>query len=130
VGQEKMGTPDASLIKASAALGGGIASSGRACGILTGGVVFLSSLFGKDRPEGKDHPRMWRLSYKLTKKFEELTGEFGGMDCRDIARVDWKDREAVKAFYGGAGGRREICRKLVGDTACALGELLEQADQP
>ena len=125
-----MGTPDEALIKATAALGGGIASSGRTCGILTGGVVFLSSLFGKDRPEGKDHPRMWRLTYKLTKKFEELTSEFGGVDCRDIARVDWKDKEAVKHFYGAADGRRHLCKKLVGDTACALGEILEQADQP
>jgi C_GCAxxG_C_C family probable redox protein len=130
VGQEKMGTRNEELIKATAALGGGIASSGRTCGILTGGVVFLSSLFGKDRPEGKDHPRMWRLSYKLNKKFEELTKEFGGVDCRDIARVDWKDKEAVKAFYAAAEGGRNVCRKLVGDTAYALGEILDQAEQP
>jgi C_GCAxxG_C_C family probable redox protein len=130
VGQEKLGVGNPGLVKAVAALGGGIASSGKVCGILTGGVVFLSSLYGKETPEGQDDPRMWRLTYKLTKKFEELTKEYGGMDCRDIARVDWKDREAVKAFYSGPDGRRSLCKKLVGDTAHALGEILEKAEQP
>lgn len=125
-----MATNNPELVKAVGALGGGIASSGKVCGILTGGVVFLSSLYGKETPEGRDHPRMWRLTYKLNKKFEELTREYGGVDCRDIARVDWKDREAVKSFYSDPQGRRNICRRLVGETARALGEILEGADQP
>ena len=104
MGQEKLGIQNSDLIKAVAALGGGIASSGKVCGILTGGVAFLSSLYGKESPEAKDHPRMWRLTYKLNKKFEEMTKEFGGVDCRDIARVDWKDREAVKNFYSDPDG--------------------------
>ena len=125
-----MNQQDEILIKSVGAFGGGVASSGRVCGCLTGGIAFLSSLYGKDRPEGKDHPYMWRLTYKLNKKFEEFTKEYGGVDCRDIARVDWKDKEAVKDFYSGPDGRRRICQKLVGDTACAMGEILEQADQP
>ena len=125
-----MNQQDETLIKAVGAFGGGVASSGRVCGCLTGGIALLSSLYGKDRPEGKDHPRMWRLSYKLTKRFEDLTREYGGVDCRDIARVDWKDKEAVKVFYSGPDGRRRLCQKLVGETAYALGEILDQADQP
>ena len=124
-----MNQQDEILIKAVGAFGGGVASTGRICGCLTGGIAFLSSLFGKDRPEGKDHPRMWRLAYKLSKRFEDLTKEYGGVDCRDIARVNWSDREAVKVFYSGSEGRRRLCQKLVGDTACVLGEILEQADQ-
>ncbi len=130
MGQEKMNQQDEILIKAVGAFGGGVASTGRVCGCLTGGIAFLSSLYGKDRPEGKDHPRMWRLGYKLAKRFEDLTKEYGGVDCRDIARVNWSDREAVKAFYSGPDGRRPLCQKLVGDTAWAMGEILEQADQP
>jgi C_GCAxxG_C_C family probable redox protein len=130
VGQEKMNQLDETLIKAVGAFGGGVASSGRVCGCLTGAIALLSSLYGKDRPEGKDHPRMWRLSYKLTKRFEDLTREYGGVDCRDIARIDWKDREAVKTFYSDPDSRRPLCKKLVGDTACFLGEILEQAEQP
>ena len=125
-----MNQQDETLIKAMGALGGGVASTGRVCGCLTGGVAFLSSLYGRDRPEGKDHPRMWRWGYKLSKRFEDLTKEYGGVDCRDIARVNWSDREAVKTFYFGADGRRRFCKKLVGDTACALGEILEEAEQP
>ncbi len=125
-----MNQQDDTLIKAVGAFGGGVASTGRVCGCLTGGLAFLSSLYGKDRPEGKDHPRMWRLSYKLAKRFEDLTKEYGGVDCRDIAQVNWSDREAVKVFYSSPDGRRRHCQKLVGDTACVMGEILEQAEQP
>jgi C_GCAxxG_C_C family probable redox protein len=127
VGQEKTGTGGEENIRAMAAFGGGIASTGNVCGILTGGVAFLSSLYGKARPEDRDHPQLWRSTFKLTKKFDELTRNEGGINCRDIAQVDWRDKEAVKAFYSGQSGRREICRKLVGDTAAVLGEMLDQA---
>jgi C_GCAxxG_C_C family probable redox protein len=129
VGQEKMGLQDPGLVQAVAALGGGIASSGKVCGILTGGVVFLSSLYGKTSPEGRDHPHLWRLTYRLSKKFEERTKAFGGPDCRDIARVNWKDRDAVRSFYTNPEGRRNICLKLVGETARDLGEILEEAER-
>jgi C_GCAxxG_C_C family probable redox protein len=129
VGQEKKGIRNEEIIRTMAAFGGGIASTGNVCGILTGGVAFLSSLYGKGRPEDKDHPNLWRSTFKLAKKFGELTKDEGGMNCRDIARVDWRDKEAVKAFYTGQDGRREICKKLVGDTASALGEILDRAEE-
>jgi C_GCAxxG_C_C family probable redox protein len=129
VGQEKKGIRNEELIKAMAAFGGGIASTGNVCGILTGGVAFLSSLYGKDRPEGRDHPQLWRSTFKLAKKFEELAKNEGGINCRDIARVNWRDREAVKAFYTGQDSRRKICLRLVGETAAALGEILDRADE-
>jgi hypothetical protein len=69
---------------------------------------------------------MWRLGYKLAKKFEELTHAHGSVNCQDIARVNWRDRNTVKAFYTEPEGRRKVCLQLVGDVAFALGELLEQ----
>ncbi|MGC1404672.1 MAG: C-GCAxxG-C-C family protein [Thermodesulfobacteriota bacterium] len=128
VGQEKVNDRNEALIKAMGALGGGVASSGRVCGTLLGGVSFISSLYSRGNLEEKEHPRMWRLSYKLTKKFEELTKPYGGVDCSDIARVNWSDKEQTKEFYNSPEGRRQICLELVGDTAYALGEILDQAD--
>ena len=60
------------------------------------------------------------------KSFEELTAEYGGMDCGQIARVDWMDRDQVKNFYGNAESRRQHCIRVVGETARLLGELLEK----
>jgi hypothetical protein len=51
------------------------------------------------------------------------------MNCRDIAKIDWKNREEVKNFYSNPESSRKICIKLVGDAAFALGELIEQQSE-
>jgi hypothetical protein len=126
VGQEKVGKTDEEVIKAMGAFGGGIASTGRTCGCLLGGVALISSLFSRGNLEDKEDPNMWRASSKLSKKFEELCAPYGGTECRQIAQVNWSDREAVKTFYGAPDSRRTLCAALVGDTAAALGEILEK----
>ena len=127
MGQEKTGSVNEAVVKAVGAFGGGIASSGRICGILLGGVAFISSMYGKGNSEEKDDPKMWRLSFKLNRIFEEMTLPYGSMNCRDIAKVNWKDREAVREFYTNPDGRRKECIKLVGDLAYALGEMMEKS---
>lgn len=108
------------------AFGGGIASTGRVCGALLGGISLISSLYSRGNLDEQDDPRMWKLSSRLTKRFEEAAQEFGGIECRQIAGIDWRNREAVKDFYGNPESRRKHCVKVVGDTAFALGQLLEE----
>jgi len=117
---------DESAVKAVGAFGGGIASSGGVCGILLGGIAMISSMYSRGNLDEKENPRIWALSSKFLKKFEELAEPYGGMDCRDIARVDWKNRDAVKEYYSNPESNRKICIKLVGEAAYILGELLEQ----
>ena len=126
VGQEKMNAVNEEVVKALGSFGGGIASSGRVCGALVGGVALISSLYSRGNMEGKEDPRMWLLSRKLVKRFEEITSEFGGVDCCNIAGTDWLDRDAVKAFYSNPDSRRCHCIRVVGDTALALGEILDE----
>jgi C_GCAxxG_C_C family probable redox protein len=126
VGQEKLNRVNEAVIKAVGAFGGGVASSGRVCGTLTGGVAFISSLYSRGNLEEQDDPRMWKLSFKLVKKFEQLTEPFGGVNCCEIAQMNWKDAAAVKDFYNNPESRRKHCVQLVGDFAYALGELIEQ----
>jgi len=125
VGQEKIGEVNEGAVKAMGAFGGGIASTGRICGILIGGVALISSIYSRGNLNEKEDPRMWKLSYKLSKIFEGLAEPHGGINCSDIARVNWRDRTSVKAFYGGDNDRRDICRQLVGDMAYTLGQLVE-----
>jgi C_GCAxxG_C_C family probable redox protein len=129
VGQEKMNLVNEEVIKAMGAFGGGIASTGKVCGALLGGVAFISSLYSRGNLEAKENPNMWRLSHKLAKKFEELTREFGSSNCSDIARVNWSDREQVKEFYNQPDSRHQYCVKVVEDTVVILGELLDQAEK-
>ena len=119
---------DESAVKAVGAFGGGIASSGSVCGILLGGVAMISSMYSRGNLDEKENPRIWALSNKFMKKFEELTGPYGSMDCRDIAGVDWKNRNEVKEYYSNPDSKRRICIKLVGDAAFILGELLEREE--
>jgi len=126
VGQEKMNLVNESAIKAVGAFGGGIAASGSVCGTLLGGVAMISSLYSRGNLGEKEDPRLWVLSNQFIKQFEELTKPYGGMNCRDIAGVDWQNRAAVKQYYSDPEGGRKICVKLVGDAAYALGEILEQ----
>jgi len=117
-----------SLIKAMSGLGGGVAADSRGiCGALLGGVALISSLYGRGNPEEKEQPQLYPLRQKLTEKFEDLTKEYGGIYCANIARVNFMDREQVKAFRGDPDSRRQYCIKVVEDTAQALGELLDQA---
>ncbi len=124
VGQEKIKQIDEAGLKAVGAFGGGIASSGSVCGILLGGVALISSIYSRGNLREKEDPRMWTLSHALMKKFAELTEEFGGSNCSDIAQVNWRDRNAVKEYYANPESRRQICSHLLGETAFYLGELL------
>ncbi|MFZ5767054.1 MAG: C-GCAxxG-C-C family protein [Thermodesulfobacteriota bacterium] len=127
VGQEKTGRIEPAVVRAMGAFGGGIASSGGVCGIVPGAVAMISSIYSRSSLTEKEDPRMWQLSRKFMKKFEEMTREHGGMNCVDIARVDWRDREAVKHYYSDPASRRRICVDLVGEAAALLGILLEEA---
>jgi C_GCAxxG_C_C family probable redox protein len=129
VGQEKMNIRNESLIKAMSGLGGGIVGDSRGiCGALLGGVALISSLYGRGNMEEKEQSRLWRLRQKLTEKFDDLTREYGGIYCANIARVNFLDREQVKVFRENPDSRRQYCVKVVEETAYALGELLDQAE--
>lgn len=69
---------------------------------------------------------MWRMSHKFAKRFERIAGKYGGTDCREIARVNWSDKEAAREFHANPDSRRVICAELVGELAYALGEILEE----
>ncbi|MEN8232896.1 MAG: C-GCAxxG-C-C family protein [Thermodesulfobacteriota bacterium] len=129
VGQEKIGEIDETAVKALGAFGGGIASSGSVCGILIGGIAVISSIYSRGNLDEKENPLLWSVSSKFLKKFEELAKPLGGMNCRDIAKVDWKNKLEVKNYYVNPLSTRKICIKLVGDAAYALGELIDQQSE-
>ena len=86
----------------------------------------ISSIYARGNLNEKDDPRMWRLSYKFAERFENIAEKYGGTNCRDIARVDWSNREATIEFHANPGSRRMICAELVGELAYVLGEIIEK----
>ncbi|MBC8209391.1 MAG: C_GCAxxG_C_C family protein [Desulfobulbaceae bacterium] len=125
MGQEKIGRIEPEVVKSVGAFGGGIASSGSVCGILLGGVALISSMHSRASLDEKENPRLWPLSHKLVRCFEELTKSYGGINCRDIAQLNWSDRDAVREYYTNPESRRRDCAELVGQFAQAMGEILD-----
>ncbi len=126
MGLEKIDKQDEAVLKAVGAFGGGIASSGAVCGTLLGAVAAVSSLYSRGNLEDKENPRVWGVSQKLVRQFDQMTEQYGGSNCRDIARIDWHDRDAVKDYYSKPESRRKICVELVGEFAFILGKMLEK----
>lgn len=46
------------------------------------------------------------------------------INCRDIARVDWRNKDAAKAFHEDPESRIKFCTQLTGDFAYRLGKIL------
>jgi C_GCAxxG_C_C family probable redox protein len=126
VGQKKLGMNDPALVKSMTAFGGGMVSSGGACGALSGGIALLGSVLGKDDPEKKDDPLMWKACREFYARFEsEVTNESASVNCRDITGIDdWTDRGKRRAFYKGEGV--VMCRGNTGKAARILGEVIEK----
>ena len=84
----------------------------------------MGSVLGRDDPEDKDDPVMWKACYEYYSRFETEVVEKGGINCRDIAGVDWSDRDQARAFYKGEGAIR--CADYTAKAAQILGEILEK----
>ena len=109
------------------AFGGGLGGNGEVCGAVAGALAVMGLRFSRARDDEKEDPKMWSYAQEVLQRFREIVKNHGGMHCREIAGVDWKDREQVKAFYKGE--KAMECGRIVGDTARMVGELLEGAAQ-
>lgn len=106
------------------AFGGGLGAHGEVCGAVVGGLAAVGLVFGRPQPGGQTDMRMWKYAALFMRKFREEIAA-GGILCRDIAGVDWRDPDQVRAFRGGE--KCIACRNLTGKTAKRLGEILESA---
>jgi len=112
-------------MRAMGAFGGGLGGNGEVCGALIGGLGVLGLRFSRAREEEKEDPRMWSCSQEMVERFRnEIVKNHGGILCREIARVDSKDRQQVRSFYKGE--KILECGRIVGDTVEILGELLKR----
>lgn len=93
---------------------------------MLGGMACISGQCSRGSLSEEESPRMFKLGHMMDQAFSEITEEFGGKDCSDIARVDWLDQESVKEFYQGPTSRKKYCQQVVGEAAYALGEIIEK----
>ena len=84
---ETLGEDNPGLVKAMGGLNGGVGYSQGCCGCMTGGACLISYFTGKGEATGMDDAQHKPALADFTQWFEEeMTLEYGGIDCRDITK--------------------------------------------
>ena len=111
---ETVGEENPGLVKAMGGLNGGVGFSQGCCGCMTGGACLISYFTGKGEDTGYDDPQHKPALGEFTQWFEdEMTGEYGGIDCRDITR-------------GNPAKRVEYCPQIIAATYEKCMEILSE----
>lgn len=127
--QDVFGIIDDSVFKASHGLAGGVGlKSYGNCGAITGAVMIISSLQGRERADfasGRNR-KNYKLSKEMADKFEE---KYGGILCKEIQEkimgrsFDLNIKDEFEAFEE-AGGHDDKCTEVVGTAARYVAELI------
>ncbi|MBR0353203.1 MAG: C_GCAxxG_C_C family protein [Oscillospiraceae bacterium] len=113
---DTIGEENPGLVKAMGGLNGGVGYSQGCCGCMTGGVCLISYFTGKGEDTGYDDPQHKPALSEFTKWFEEeMTAEYGGIDCRDITK-------------GNPAKRVEYCPAIIAATFEKCMEILQERE--
>jgi len=127
-GQQRLGRMDGEVVRAMGAFGGGLGGNGEVCGAVAGALAVLGLRFSRASENEPEDERMWAYAEEILERFRtEIAKKHGSILCREIAGVDWKDRQQVRDYY--KGGRFSECGRIVGETAMLVSELLERAEK-
>ena len=125
--QETVGGVDDQTIKASHGLSGGGALLGEGvCGALTGGLMALSTKYGRDRDK-LDKGRFINNFNKSKELTERFRAEFGGVTCKELQQqftgrtYDMWNAEEYKAFDQARG---QQCARATGTVTKWVVEML------
>ncbi len=121
------------VFTASFGLSGGVARCGDGtCGALSGSIIVIGALFGRDREhfdQGGPFKRTAELGKLVHDRFIE---EYGSITCRDVQKkimgrsfYMWNPDD-MKAFEA-AGGHQDKCPDVVGKAAMWTAEILLNA---
>lgn len=92
--------------------GGGIGHARDLCGALSGCVMVISTLAGRNHPSEKPLSEVYPLTGEFHKRFSQ---EFGSSHCGDLMHYEFGTKE-----------HKSNCLKLVNNTARLLAEFLEE----
>lgn len=92
--------------------GGGIGHARDLCGAVTGSVMVINTLIGRDKPADKPLAEIYPVTLEFHKRFE---AEFGSCKCGDLMQFEFNTKDHLKN-----------CLKLVNKVAKFLAEFLEE----
>lgn len=129
--QDSLGIQNDAVFKAGSGLtaGGGLSCEG-SCGAYSGGVLVMSSVFGRRRDKWDDDKDEKDCAHRMARSLlENFHREYGSHICRTIHRkifgrefdlLDTSDREAFEKL----GAHVEKCTSIVGKAAAWATELI------
>jgi C_GCAxxG_C_C family probable redox protein len=126
--QEKLNVGSAEVFKASSALAGGVARQGETCGALTGAIMGVGCLVGREKLEDKkQYQKAMDISIELYNKFRD---KIGHSICAEIHKIRYgkvyhlRIPEERKAFHDMGGHGRKGCPEVCGVAAKIAGDMI------
>lgn len=121
-----MGSPD--VFKAGSALAGGVARRGETCGALTGAIMGLGCLVGRERLEDTEQYR--KAMAEAQRVYDAFREKIGHTICWEIHKIRYGKvyrlfiPEEGKAFHEMGGHGRKGCPEVCGVAAKIVAEVI------
>jgi C_GCAxxG_C_C family probable redox protein len=126
--QERLHVGSKEVFKAGSALAGGVARRGETCGALTGAIMAIGSLVGRERLEDKEQLKAsMEPAEKVYALFKEKVGH---TLCSEIHKVRYGKvyrlfvPEEMEAFHNMGGHDRKGCPEVCGMAARIAAEVI------
>lgn len=102
-------------------LGGGLGRQGEVCGALTGGVLVMGLVHGRDHAEDKEAKEaVTAKAAQFVQRFAEVNG---ALRCRDLIGLDVGSEEGLQEYH--AQNLHERCSGIVSNAVRELLDLLD-----
>ena len=126
--QEKLNVGSREVFKAGSALAGGVARRGETCGALTGAIMAIGSLVGRERLE--DIERLRSSMEPADRVYTLFKEKIGHTLCCEIHKIRYGKvyrlfvPEEMEAFHNTGGHSRKGCPEVCGIAARIAAEVI------
>ena len=122
------------MLKAGSALAGGVATMGETCGALTGAIMAIGCVVGRERLE--DVAQYQRAKEPAKLMYQRFRGRVGHTVCADIHKIKYGrayrlcDPAEARAFHENGGHARTGCPEVCGIAARVCAEIILDLQSP
>jgi len=126
--QEKLNVGSAEVFKAGSALAGGVARRGETCGALTGAIMAVCCVVGRERLE--DREQYGKAMEEAGRVYDRFAEEVGHTLCAEIHKKRFGKvyhlnvPEEMTAFHDAGGHSKTGCPQVCGIAARIAAEVL------
>ena len=116
------------VFKAGSALAGGVAVQGETCGALTGAIMAIGCVVGRERLD--DIPQYQKAKEPAKEMYHRFRDQVGHSICAEIHKIKFgkvyrlSDPREAKAFHEEGGHRRSGCPEVCGIAARTAADII------